>query len=1815
MKKNFFSKLIALFAIFLFTGSGQAAVDIVFSTAADPVWYFIENQGTDSRGGKLISSTTESNAGKTNVLRGLAPTINEASMWRVEGNANAAVLVNKLNGKAISISPDYSTDQYLYTNDTPGTSWFIKESNATTKPGVYYMYNENPPGTNNYQFHLTTSFYYMGTWKGEIETMSGWKFYPVSTKAVPFLNTQIANAQKTLTTLTTYLGTTGGHFAPGTEVALTAAITAAQTLVAGTPTTQELIDASTAIKTAIAAIPAMTATAAGQYFQILSVNPWNDGKTKAIYENANTLNWGTVDDGSANYLWEIIPGTGTNVKLKNVGTGNFAAACAASTPVVTDATGANYVMTFYRDNNTLSYSFTDALKFAANTANSSLHCNNHSGTAGTGSNIVGWDGTTTLQSRWILKEVVVTNDMVLSAIENAEATLIAADVEGTATYNQIVGTKDSLMAAIYKAKVIAEGPKLTMAGYSAASSALNDKVTWFKDQIIKPIPFTPTDGSVFVITRASDGKALNKFGDITWNEHRLSFDAIGKTWVFSGGDNLGTYAAKQAKVIAVKSGTSYRLKYEGAEPQGAYSGWVRLSTYIKPASYTGSDSYFTFLKDSQGRVSMQQTGGGYFEADGLTFQKGDTIGLYPKTGNDVKASYDLIFTLQDDATPTTMAIAAANTFLGSVTIGANTFQYPTAAYNTLKAVIDAAQAVVTANASTGAVYAAEADKVNTALVAFKLTKIPAETVTLTPGDIFVISRASDGKSLNKSGSQAWKEHIVSFEAAGNLITLSGTSNDFPTGRFVTAKTAFEVAQPEGMTYYRLIEKSTGYIMRTGGYLKPNDGTWTGADAQLVFSKNNAGLYRIGQNGNATYANPSGDFLGESSGAEAGYLFNLVTINDALAQTVADAKALIATASTVATNAVAPQVQAAITAAESLMTTSSRSIAEVQSPIASGSQADLYAAWTALNSTVRDYNYASMKADAGKIAISTNGKDFYFTIANTAGALFTVTQDTLLTNAPVSLGTLYHQLFKFVVTAGAAKIVDYTNDYYVGKVNGEFTMVSTADSASVFALLANPNGSYAMKDKANVLLTLNGSNDLYVTQYTAEDALSVAIDSATVVYNSTKDGVTKGFYRTADRATLMAATELATEIRNNNMISGYSYFVSAFNTLKAAIDTYYTTQISGLLYSTAAQPVWFYIESQAGDARQDLLLTADGVNPLYAAPAVYTANQMWRIETSTADSAYLVNRSTGAKIAIVSDYADRNWTPVINQATYAADVEGSTVAAWKVINNGNETYSFTYTVGTETYNFSLNTTMTEGTDKYAIIGSNIQTEPSFNWAFVNAIQEEASIIDSVNFKFYAALDTAVALYANTVEGMDLGMYLAADRVAFATAIAAAQADAAVDTISDTFFGAAYQAIIAATQTYSESMINGLVYSTEDVPTWYYIVNKATDASNGLYLTATDSVFVSPVVYTANQMWRLDGSKSAAYLINRATGDSISADSVATAFQIKRTENLLAMLRPATAEDTYTFTTETYNLAIGAASGEFFDIANGETAATFSFIVATQDAAEIVDSVNVKLAALIAFGDGIVTADAVDAAKAVVNNPASIDADFRAAYVAFKAASFAQLEADIAEATSLLSTITQGTEPNQASKSARSAIQSSIAIANAVKNGINANKDYYSNGLTFSTIADIEAAIAKFRGKVVKSAELEGLISECTALIGQAITAGTVLQEAIDTFQAAIDAAKLAATADECAEQFIALTAAREEFMNYYDSVDGVSAAGLNVYTTEGAIVVEGAEGSITITTPAGVSYSVDAQDVTTITIETAGVYYVTANGKTVAVAVK
>jgi len=174
---------------------------------------------------------------------------------------------------------------------------------------------------------------------------------------------------------------------------------------------------------------------------------------------------------------------------------------------------------------------------------------------------------------------------------------------------------------------------------------------------------------------------------------------------------------------------------------------------------------------------------------------------------------------------------------------------------------------------------------------------------------------------------------------------------------------------------------------------------------------------------------------------------------------------------------------------------------------------------------------------------------------------------------------------------------------------------------------------------------------------------------------------------------------------------------------------------------------------------------------------------------------------------------------------------------------------------------------------------------------------------------------------------------------------------------------------------------------------------------------------------------------------------------------------------------------------------------------------------------------------------------------------------------------------------------------------------VKNGINNAKDYYSNGLVFETIANTEAAIAKFRGKVVKSAELQALILECTDLINAAIAAGNVPQTAITVFQAAINKAGLAATADECAEQFIALTAARAEFAFYFDGVAGVDASGLNIFTTDKAIVVEGAEGAITITTPAGVSYSVDAQDVTTITIETAGVYYVTANGKTVAVAVK
>lgn len=204
---------------------------------------------------------------------------------------------------------------------------------------------------------------------------------------------------------------------------------------------------------------------------------------------------------------------------------------------------------------------------------------------------------------------------------------------------------------------------------------------------------------------------------------------------------------------------------------------------------------------------------------------------------------------------------------------------------------------------------------------------------------------------------------------------------------------------------------------------------------------------------------------------------------------------------------------------------------------------------------------------------------------------------------------------------------------------------------------------------------------------------------------------------------------------------------------------------------------------------------------------------------------------------------------------------------------------------------------------------------------------------------------------------------------------------------------------------------------------------------------------------------------------------------------------------------------------------------------------------------------------------------------------------------QYQVVIDSATALYNDVKQGADAYQASAAARKSIFNAVKNANTVKtNAIQNPATSYNNDRASVQvgIVNVYDAITKFRGKVVKSAELEAVMTKAEEILN----AGNVNAD----LSAALEEAELVINE---AEEAVAIAK-----LNGIIASEGIDVlAGVNVYAAEGAIVVEGAEGAIRVVAINGsLVANVEAEAVTTISVE-AGTYVVVVNGKSVKVLVK
>ena len=137
--------------------------------------------------------------------------------------------------------------------------------------------------------------------------------------------------------------------------------------------------------------------------------------TKAMYATLPTVDaegatvagkamWANIDSTDCRYLWQFTANQETGlVRMMNIATDGFLATCSQSTQATLDPeSNTELAITFIGKND--DGKIVLAMKPSTGGTHAFLHCNNHGGGSGNGSNIVGWDASAGA-SQWILEAV------------------------------------------------------------------------------------------------------------------------------------------------------------------------------------------------------------------------------------------------------------------------------------------------------------------------------------------------------------------------------------------------------------------------------------------------------------------------------------------------------------------------------------------------------------------------------------------------------------------------------------------------------------------------------------------------------------------------------------------------------------------------------------------------------------------------------------------------------------------------------------------------------------------------------------------------------------------------------------------------------------------------------------------------------------------------------------------------------------------------------------------------------------------------------------------------------------------------------------------------------------------------------------------------------------------------------------------------------------------------------------------------------------------------------------------------------------------
>lgn len=212
------------------------------------------------------------------------------------------------------------------------------------------------------------------------------------------------------------------------------------------------------------------------------------------------------------------------------------------------------------------------------------------------------------------------------------------------------------------------------------------------------------------------------------------------------------------------------------------------------------------------------------------------------------------------------------------------------------------------------------------------------------------------------------------------------------------------------------------------------------------------------------------------------------------------------------------------------------------------------------------------------------------------------------------------------------------------------------------------------------------------------ALGLAIDAATETLENTLEGISPGYYLTADRETLQAAIDVANVLNNTKGLTNKEV-ENAITILETAVEAYLAKQ-NEVVYSTTGNETWYYITSASTKAycTRKAIVSVSGEDDVAMKfdTKRLDPNMVWCLEKNNAGKVairnyatgryFAANPATGTSATAQYVYTVAKWEgESLNKLGYTikadgynpvhAQDNGSLIVNWAAENNGASLWAF------------------------------------------------------------------------------------------------------------------------------------------------------------------------------------------------------------------------------------------------------------------------------------------------------------------------------------------------------------------------------------------------------------------------------------------------------------------------------------------------------------------------------------------------------------